>query len=123
MLIQEMAREDVEAVEVAGCVMKALALPEVSALRPRLQAEYPVYSASAVDTVTEATVGIADAIAFDANGAPEVVIDWKSDVSPTPETLEHYRKQVGTYLAMTGAARGLIVLVTSGVVIPVTRPA
>ena len=43
-----------------------------------------------------------------------VVIDWKSDVQPTPEIIEHYRGQVRAYLDMTGAERGLIVLVTSG---------
>ncbi len=38
----------------------------------------------------------------------------KSDVQPTPETIDHYRAQVRAYLDMTGAARGLIVLVTTG---------
>jgi exodeoxyribonuclease-5 len=121
LLIREMGHEQVMAEEVAGCVVRTLALPEVSALRGRLQAEYPVYCAVSAGQETQATAGIADAIAFDASGLPEVVIDWKSDVDPKPETLEHYRRQVGTYLAMTGAARGLIVLVTSGRVIPVAR--
>ena len=52
--------------------------------------------------------------------SPQVVIDWKSDVLPTPETVDHYRAQVRAYLDMTGAARGLIVLVTTGEIIAVT---
>ena len=48
------------------------------------------------------------------------MIDWKSDVQPTAETLNHYRAQVRAYLGMTGTDRGLIVLVTTGQVIAVT---
>ena len=69
----------------------------------------------------EATAGIVDAIAFGPDGATQVIVDWKSDVAPAPETLGHYRAQVRAYLDMTQAERGLIVLATSGVVIPVTR--
>ena len=63
--------------------------------------------------------GIADAIALDAEGRPRVVVDWKSDVDPAPETVEHYRAQVRTYLDMTGAKRGLIVMMTSGRVVEI----
>ena len=37
------------------------------------------------------------------------------------ETLDHYRAQVRAYLDMTGAERGLTVLMTNGTVIPVLR--
>ena len=43
---------------------------------------------------------------------PVVVVDWKSDVNPDAQTLDHYRAQVRAYLDMTGAERGLIVLMT-----------
>ena len=108
--------------ELAGCVLRALSLPEVAALRPGLTPEFPVYASTETDSHEEAMAGIVDAIAFDADGRPDVVIDWKSDVDPAPEKLEHYRAQVRTYLAMTGAERGLVVAVTSGTVHPVTRP-
>ena len=107
--------------ELAGCVLRALSLPEVAALRPGLVPELPVYASTETDTHEEATAGIVDAIAFDAGGAPQVVIDWKSDVDPSPETLDHYRAQVRAYLDMTGADRGLIVAVTSGAILPVAR--
>jgi exodeoxyribonuclease-5 len=35
--------------------------------------------------------------------------------------IDHYRGQVRAYLDMTGTERGLIVLATTGVVVPVTR--
>ena len=107
--------------ELAGCVVRALSLPQVADLRPELVPEFPVYRSTETDTLEEASAGIVDAIAFDAAGAPQVVIDWKSDVDPSPETLDHYRAQVRAYLDMTGAERGLIVAVTPGAVIPVTR--
>ena len=107
--------------ELAGCVVRALSLPEVAALRPGLMPELPVYGSTESDGHEEAAAGIVDAIAFDADGAPQVVIDWKSDVDPSPETLEHYRAQVRAYLNMTGAERGLIVAVTTGIIFSVTR--
>jgi len=108
--------------EIAGCVIRALSLPEVKLLRPRLLPEYPVYASTFEQPAEEqATIGIADAIAFDANGRPEVVIDWKSDVKPDAKTLEHYVKQVRAYLDMTQTERGLIVMATSGEVLHVAR--
>ena len=56
-------------------------------------------------------------------GRPGVVLDWKSDVNPDPETLAHYRAQVRAYLDMTGAERGLVVLMTTGAVITVSPTA
>ena len=106
--------------ELAGCVLRALSIPEVAALRARLQPEFPVYASTVTGMHEEATAGIVDAIAFGANGTPEVVIDWKSDVAPSPETMQHYCAQVRAYLDATGAARGLVVAVTSGTVVPVT---
>ncbi len=108
--------------ELASCVVRTLSLPEVAALRPGLVPELPVYGSTETDNQEVATSGIVDAIAFNADGAPQVVIDWKSDVDPSPETLDHYRAQVRAYLAMIGAERGLVVAVTTGTVHPVTRP-
>jgi ATP-dependent exoDNAse (exonuclease V) beta subunit len=107
--------------ELAGCVTRTLALPEIVELRPTLSPEYPVYAATEIDGGEQATAGITDATSFGPDGIPRVVIDWKSDVQPTAETIDHYRAQVRNYLDMTGTERGLIVLVTSGQVLPVVR--
>jgi exodeoxyribonuclease-5 len=40
-------------------------------------------------------------------------------VNPDHQSIEQYRSQVRTYLDVTGAERGLIVLMTSGTVITV----
>ena len=106
--------------ELADCVVRTLSIPEVVAVRPRLKPEFPVYASELGEAHEEATAGVADAIAFDPDGVPEVVIDWKSDVDPSPGTLDHYRDQVRAYLDVTGAERGLVVAVTSGALIPVT---
>lgn len=107
------------AAELADCVLRTLALPEIVALRPSLVPEFPVYASAMIETQEEAMSGIADAIAFGPDGLPEVVIDWKSDVDPSTEIIEHYRAQVSAYLDMTRTKRGLIVMMTSGVVIPI----
>lgn len=101
--------------ELAGCVTRTLALPEIAALRPALLAEFPVYAIRGEDTDLLATAGIADALTV-SDGRPAVIVDWKSDVNPDHQSIEHYRSQVRTYLDVTGAERGLIVLMTSGTV-------
>jgi ATP-dependent exoDNAse (exonuclease V) beta subunit len=106
--------------ELAGCVTQTLALPEIAALRPALLAEFPVYAARTEKDEEIATAGIADALTVGPDGRPVIVVDWKSDVSPDPQTLDHYRAQVRAYLDMTGAERGLIVLMTTGAVITVS---
>ncbi|MFB9982377.1 UvrD-helicase domain-containing protein [Mesorhizobium kowhaii] len=106
--------------ELAGCVARTLAIPEIAALRPALLAEFPVYVLHGEDTELVAMAGIADALTVHPSGRPVVVVDWKSDVNPEPQTLEHYRAQVLAYLDMTGAEQGLIVLMTSAVVIAVS---
>jgi exodeoxyribonuclease-5 len=105
--------------ELAACVARTLALPDIAALRPGLLAEFPVYSAQAADGVENVTAGIADALTVGKDGRPVVVVDWKSDVNPEAQLLEHYRAQVRAYLDMTGAERGLVVLMTKGTVIAV----
>jgi exodeoxyribonuclease-5 len=109
--------------ELAGCVVRTLELPEVQALRPSLIAEFPVYALREEDAALVATAGVADALSISEDGRPVVVVDWKSDVNPDAQTVEHYRQQVCAYLDMTGAEHGLIVLMTTGAVIPVTPTA
>jgi exodeoxyribonuclease-5 len=106
--------------ELAACVARTLALPDIAALRPGLLAEFPVYAAQSMDGVETATAGIADALTVGEDGRPVAIIDWKSDVSPEAKTLDHYRAQVLAYLDVTGAERGLIVLMTTGTVIAVS---
>lgn len=93
--------------ELAGCVTRTLALPEIVELRPTLVPEFPVYASTEMEGVEQATAGIIDATSFGPDGKPKVVID-------------HYRAQVRNYLDVTGTERGLIVLVTTGDIIAVT---
>ncbi|MGO9361808.1 MAG: UvrD-helicase domain-containing protein [Xanthobacteraceae bacterium] len=111
--------DGLSAVELAGCVARTLAIPEIVTLRPTLMAELPVYAATDLDGLEQATAGIADALTMGSDGRPETVIDWKSDVNPDAQTLEHYRAQVRSYLDVTGAKQGLIVLVTTSQVLNV----
>jgi ATP-dependent exoDNAse (exonuclease V) beta subunit len=106
--------------ELARCVTRTLALPEIVELRPTLVPEFSVYASTVVGDIEQAVAGIGDAISFGSDGKPQVVIDWKSDVQPTLATIDHYRAQVRNYLDMTGTERGLIVMVTSGRILTVT---
>jgi hypothetical protein len=106
--------------ELAGCVTRTLALPEIVELRPTLVPEFSVYASLVVGDIEQATAGVSDAISFGPAGKPQIVIDWKSDVQPTLATIDHYRAQVRNYLDMTGTERGLIVMVTSGKILTVT---
>jgi exodeoxyribonuclease-5 len=53
-------------------------------------------------------------MALDTDGAPDVVIDWKSDVAPDAAVINLYREQVREYLAATGATQALLVFVSTG---------
>jgi hypothetical protein len=44
----------------------------------------------------------------------DLVIDWKTDVSPSVQQIELYREQLRDYLVATGAPEGLLVFVTTG---------
>jgi ATP-dependent exoDNAse (exonuclease V) beta subunit len=105
--------------ELAATAMRALALKEVTALRPRLLPEVTVLSMQNGEGGTVYVGGIADALAVNDHGEIEVVIDWKSDVSPTLAQIDLYRAQVRDYLETTGAGRGLLVFMTSGTALPV----
>ncbi len=107
--------------ELATSVLRALATPEIVALRPDLRPEFVVYASTTTDENEEVIVGIADAIAFGPSGKPTTVVDWKSDVDPTQEVIERYRDQVGAYLQMTEIEYGLIVMMTTGKVISLSK--
>ena len=103
--------------ELARVIVSTLALPEVSALRDRLRAEFTVFGhhADTAEVRNEiALSGITDAVALAPDGKVEVVVDWKSDVSPTNSVRENYRTQVRDYLDASGATRGLVVYMTLG---------
>ncbi|MYD44553.1 MAG: AAA family ATPase [Gammaproteobacteria bacterium] len=111
--------EELEPKELAETVVRALAIPEIASLRPRLVPELTVYTSDHNGETEELTYGVADAIAFNDDGSPDVVVDWKSDVNPSSATIQHYRKQVAEYLRACGANRGLVVLISSGKTIDV----
>ena len=127
-LIREVGREStpdpaegLSPTEIAECVARALTVPEIAAMRPRLIPEFPVYSVALEGRDERVTAGIVDAIALGADGAIDTVIDWKSDVAPTPEIVEKYRDQVQAYLDALAISRGLVVFVTTGQVVSVTH--
>ncbi|MDE0011478.1 MAG: UvrD-helicase domain-containing protein [Candidatus Poribacteria bacterium] len=113
-------REGLSPSEIASCIAQTLALPEIAELRPTLVPEFPVYASEVVDDVEQATTGITDATSLGSDGAPQAIIDWKSDVDPQPEAVNHYRSQIKSYLRTTGLTKGLLVFVTHGVVLEVS---
>jgi ATP-dependent exoDNAse (exonuclease V) beta subunit len=103
--------------ELAETVLRALALPEVAILRPRLVPEYTVFAAEGTNGSERLIFGIADALALDRDRKIDTVIDWKSDTRPGTDTLEHYRGQVQAYMESTGASRGMLIFMTGGSVL------
>ena len=112
--------EGLSPVEIASCVTRTLTLPEIVKLRPTLVPEFPIYASEMMEGAEQATAGIADAVSYGADGALQAIIDWKSDVDPESESVEHYRAQIRSYLRATGLTKGLLVFVTHGTVVDVS---
>jgi hypothetical protein len=102
--------------EMAETASRALALPEIAALKPYLVPELAVWAARDAYFVA----GRADALAIVGNKI-DVAIDWKSDVNPTASTRTAYAGQLRDYLETTGAARGALVFMSLGEVVWVER--
>lgn len=98
-----------DAAELAQTVLRTLALPDVSKLRPRLRAELPIYALIGPSGEAQPMAGRADAAVRAEDGAFEVVVDWKSDIAPGPQQLVEHVDQLRLYLEATGAPRGALV--------------
>jgi exodeoxyribonuclease-5 len=109
---------ELHAREIADCVNRTLAIPEIVAIRPRLIPEMGTSGSKRDGNVEILTMGVSDAMAFD-QGKADVVVDWKGDLRPSAQTVGMYKAQVGDYVKMTGANRGLIVFMSTGSVVEV----
>jgi ATP-dependent exoDNAse (exonuclease V) beta subunit len=109
------ASEGPSSQEIAPTIGRTLQLPIVAQYRRALRPEFGVFQLrSAGKNETVGMAGIVDAIAYNLEGAPELVFDWKSDVAPTADTRQQHAAQVREYLDCTKAARGLVVYMTTG---------
>jgi ATP-dependent exoDNAse (exonuclease V) beta subunit len=102
--------------EVARSALRAWLHPDVRPYHGRLVAELDVAGSTVTAGEEVLYTGVADALALAPDGSVEAVIDWKSDVRASDETRAQYRRQVRTYQRLVGAARGLVVYATGGVV-------
>jgi exodeoxyribonuclease-5 len=101
--------------EIASTIGRTLQLPIVAQYRQVLQPEFGVFQLRSTErNETVCTAGIVDAIAYNLQRAPELVIDWKSDVAPTPNMRQHHAAQVREYLESTGSGRGVIIYMSAG---------
>ena len=103
-----------DVVEAARTVLRGLGLPEIRAVRDRLVPECTVCASVSTAEAEVITLGVADAVVQEADGTVSLVVDWKSDVDPTRETVARYRGQVDAYVSATRAAGGYIIFLTSG---------
>jgi CRISPR-associated exonuclease Cas4 len=103
--------------EMARCALRALALPEIAAIRSCLVPEVAIWSADEGYLVA----GRADALAI-RGGQVEVAIDWKSDINPTSAVRNGYAAQLRNYLTATGAERGLLAFLSLGEIAWVDNP-
>ena len=100
--------------ELAETVKRTLALPEIIELGPHLVPEHTVLGSQTENGVETLVSGVADAIAYDAGGAVQGVVDWKSDVEIDVQKLAKYRAQIDAYGDVLGARKRLVVLMSHG---------
>lgn len=118
--LEDLSRSSLpDAAECAATALRTLALPDVAALRPALSAEVPVW---ACDPDGVLMAGRADAAAVE-DGRITAVLDWKSDLDPTPQDRAGYAGQLVAYLDATGAPRGALVFMSRDEVVWIERKA
>jgi len=98
--------------EIAGTALRTLSLPAIAGRRSNLVPEVGVYSS--FDGGEILVAGRADAIAYEKDGAPEAVFDWKSDVAPSDVDRRSYGAQLLAYTKAIGAGRGAVVYMSLG---------
>ena len=95
--------------QTATVIRDTLAIEDVHTLLPFLEAEVPVWNADG----TMLLAGRADALIL-REGRVLGVLDWKSDVNPSPKVKSDYIAQLDEYVSVTGAIAGALVFMTSG---------
>lgn len=111
--------KDMDSRIMAKEIVQTLALPQIAEIRHRLIPEVATCSSYEDDKIEGATFGIMDAAAIDEKNEIEIIVDWKSDRSPTSATIEMYKQQIKDYMKMNSAKRGLIVFMGSGKVLDI----
>ena len=79
---------------------------------PFLDAEVPVWNSDGATLLA----GRVDALILH-EAMVLGVLDWKSDLKPSPEIKSHYVSQLSEYLAVSGAGAGALVFMTSGEIV------
>lgn len=95
--------------QAATLIRNTLAIEDVATLLPFLEAEVPVWS----DDGAILLAGRMDALIV-LEGRVLGVLDWKSDVNPSPKVKSDYVAQLDEYVSVTGAIAGALVFMTSG---------
>lgn len=108
-LVAELGHEAVEdaslglpPIELSDCVIRTLALPQVAALRTSLMPEFSVGYSVTDQSGEQVTVGVSDAVTYNADVWPTAVVDWKSDVNPQHGTIDYYRSHIGLHMQAVG---------------------
>jgi ATP-dependent exoDNAse (exonuclease V) beta subunit len=102
--------------EMAAVALRALALPEIAAMRPFLVPEVSIWAEDQHGLVA----GRADALAISSQRV-DAAIDWKSDVNPTLAVRKTHAQQLHDYLSATDASHGAIVYLSSGEIVWVEK--
>ena len=99
--------------ECAATALRAKTLRGISDLWTRLEPEVPIY---AVDTDGTLVAGRADAVVV-IDGRATAVLDWKSDLDPTPAERDSYLSQLSQYIRTLAVPRGALVYLSTGDVV------
>ncbi len=109
---------DIHSDELVRCVLRTLALPLIVQLRPYLVPEVATTSHFVEDGQGKVVYGIVDAAEFHYDPERGVyansIVDWKSDVVPSEQSIANYKDQVRAYLKSKDVEKGYIVFMSTG---------
>lgn len=103
--------------EVAETALRTFGMPAILPFRARLMPEVSIWASEGENYLA----GRADAVVMDGDRV-DLVIDWKSDVSPSASTRRDHLDQLSEYVEATGARLGAIVYMSLGEISWVGEP-
>lgn len=106
--------------EIKDTIIRTINIPLIKKNWNTLVPEFPVFENKKYnDNFDENLYGIVDAVSI-VNNKPEIIIDWKTDISHNKQTEEQHKIQVKKYMETLNCTKGYIIYMTTQEIVEVS---